>query len=197
MRCELTDHFKAPSLITDHTKKGFVVNYFRASSSDARRLKLGDGGRRILDTPNAGGKGAQCSEALSFEVLEMLYGARLLLCEMQIEYWPMGGKITDYSVHVHGQRIGVSVTRALKFKGEFSDEDATTLLNKKLYGINESSRLVIDAQRWTKQVLHIWAENQKVADVLRRVWESMDPALTSNTFVLVTVTESNARFIFT
>jgi len=196
MRCELADHFRVPSLISDVNRNGFVVNYFRASHSDARFLKLGEGGRRVLDTPNAGGKGAQCSEALSFEVLEMLFNAQLLFCEMQIEYWPMGGKITDYSVNISGLTIGVSVTRALKFKGEFSDEDATYLLTKKLYGVNESSRLVIEAQRWSKQLLHIWAENQKVADVLRRVWTSMDPKLTSNTFVLVTVTEDNSRFIF-
>jgi hypothetical protein len=181
---------------------------------------LGDGARRILDSPNAGGNSIW-SEALSFEVLNAMFGAKLLctgsfvdllllsyfithhffqifftVTEMQICYFPMGGKITDYSVSIFNQPIGVSVTRALKFHGEFCDADAIVLLTKKLYGVNESSRLVSDPHRWKKQILHVWAENVKVAHTLTRVWKQMDASLIANTMVLITVTEHNARFIF-
>jgi hypothetical protein len=37
--------------------------------------------------PNAGGNSIW-SEALSFEVLSTIYGAKLLKTEMKLEYWP-------------------------------------------------------------------------------------------------------------
>ena len=58
---------------------------------------------------------------------------------MEIEYWPEGSKKTDYSVMLYGRPIGVSVTRAMKFKGVFTEEDARVLLYKKLFGILVSS----------------------------------------------------------
>jgi len=195
VRTVMSDHFKALALIQDNSKRGVVVNYFRASSANPAAIKLGHGGQRIFDSPNAGGNSVW-SEALSFDVLEMLFGAKLKLTEMEIEYFPMGGKITDYSVSLFATTIGVSVTRALKFKGHFCEEDGMVLLGKKLYGIQESSRLVIDSQRWKKQILHVWAENQHVADTLKNVWLKMDAALTGNTVVVITVTEHNAQFIF-
>lgn len=58
---------------------------------------------------------------------------------MEVEYFPEGGSITDYTCEMFGTTIGVSVTRAMKFNGIFMEEDAETLLNKKLkgkYGLN-------------------------------------------------------------
>lgn len=55
--------------------------------------------------------------------------------EMEVEYFPMGGSITDYVCEIFQHKIGVSVTRAMKYMGgEFTHEDAITLLNKKLNG---------------------------------------------------------------
>ena len=67
------------------------------------------------------------------------FGARLLKTEMEIEYFPEQSKKTDYSVLINNKHIGVSVTRAMKFKGDFTEEDARVLLYKKLYGIIVSS----------------------------------------------------------
>ena len=53
---------------------------------------------------------------------------------MEVEYFPEGGSITDYMVRMFDQPLGVSVTRAMKFRGEFDVEDAQRLLNKKLNG---------------------------------------------------------------
>lgn len=195
LRSEFSVQFTVPRCLCDLTTAGIATNYFRANDQDPRRIRLSSGARRILESPNAGGNSIW-SEVLSFEVLKSLFGAKLLCTEMQISYFPMGGKITDYSCMLFGQPIGVSVTRALKFQGEFTDNDAEMLLSKKLYGILESSRLVVSEHRWKKQMLHIWAENRAVAVVLNRVWAKMKPELVANTMVLITVTEHNAAFIF-
>lgn len=219
MRCRFEDHFTAKALITDQNKPAMVVNHFRAQNYDPWKLKMSEGARRIFYEPNAGGN-SEWSEAFSFEILNTLYGAQLIctgkrrnekvviliffdcdcfvLCvlEMEINYWPLGGKITDYSVKLFGQLIGVSVTRALRFKAVFTEEDAFTLLSKKLNGINVSSRLVVDSHKWSKQMLHVWAANENVAKMLEKVWHKLDSSLTSNTFMLITVTEENTDFIY-
>jgi len=53
---------------------------------------------------------------------------------MEVSYFPEGGSITDYVVSVFDSTIGVSVTRAFKYGGDYSEEDAVKLLNKKLNG---------------------------------------------------------------
>ena len=53
---------------------------------------------------------------------------------MEVSYWPEGGSITDYVCHMFDITLGVSVTRAMKYKGDFTQEDAERLLTKKLGG---------------------------------------------------------------
>ena len=54
---------------------------------------------------------------------------------MEVDYFPMGGAITDYVCEIFGTKLGVSVTRAMKFwGGAFDEEDAKHLLTKKLKG---------------------------------------------------------------
>ena len=53
---------------------------------------------------------------------------------MEVAYFPGGGSITDYTCEIFNTHIGVSVTRAMKYKGEYTLEDANRLLNKKLNG---------------------------------------------------------------
>ena len=54
---------------------------------------------------------------------------------MEIAYFPLGGSITDYVCEIFGTKLGVSVTRAMKFwGGVFDEEDALHLLTKKLKG---------------------------------------------------------------
>jgi hypothetical protein len=74
------------------------------------QVTLTEGGRRIRDLPNAGGNSV-ASEVMSFEVLRASYGADLLKTEMELEYFPMGGSITDYSVLLYDLHIGVSGNR--------------------------------------------------------------------------------------
>ena len=59
----------------------------------------------------------------------------LFQTEMEVDYFPEGGSITDYVCEMFDSKVGVSVTRAMKFGGGvFTEEDAEHLLNKKLKG---------------------------------------------------------------
>ena len=65
----------------------------------------------------------------------MLYYLSPSQTEMEVSYFPRGGSITDYVCELYDVTVGVSVTRAMKFSGEFTAEDAERLLNKKLKGM--------------------------------------------------------------
>ena len=70
--------------------------------------------------------------------------------EMEVSYFPEGGSITDYVCELFGTKVGVSVTRAMKYRGEYTEEDAATLLMKKLKGIGNIHTLMsyINAGNW-------------------------------------------------
>src|SRR3989338_7844086 len=70
-------------------------------------IGLTEGGMRMLVNPNAGGS-SKYSEILSYEILRSMYAARLVWSEMELRYFPAGGKITDYSAEVFGHYVGVS-----------------------------------------------------------------------------------------
>ena len=53
---------------------------------------------------------------------------------MEVSYYPEGGSITDYTCRMFDTDLGVSVTRAMKYRGDYSTEDAQRLLEKKLRG---------------------------------------------------------------
>ena len=59
-----------------------------------------------------------------------------------------------------------------------------------MYGINVSTRNVVEKHRWSKQVLHVWAIDFRVARVLYDVWRRLRatrPELCTDTLVMVTV----------
>lgn len=183
-----SNSFTVPNCLTDISKdSGRIVRNTLKMPPSVKSfddLHLTEGGERIKNLPNAGGNSV-ASEVLSFELLRCMCGAELLRTEMELEYFPFGGKITDYSIELYGLHIGVSVTRAMKYNGIFNDEDAKRLLTKKLYGVNESSRLV--CQPFHKQILHIFCTHEYIADVLERVYATLDPELQSTTLVVLTI----------
>jgi len=164
-----------------------VVSHFKWTKDKTARasVKLTDGANRILTLPNAGGSSVW-SEALSFEILSGMFNAQLKRTEMELEYWPHGCKITDYEICAAGRTLGVSVTRALKFGGEFTMKDAAALLNKKLYGVQESSRCV-QPTAYTQQVLHLWAMTPAVAQTVQQAFDAAEPDLKGNTVLVITV----------
>jgi len=124
--------------LVDKPKATFLLNQFDCLRSPTE-MDLCDGARRIMDEPNAGGNSVW-SEVLSLEVLYRMFGAKLVKTEMEIRYAPAGSKKTDYSCVIAGQKLGVSVTRAYKYRGVYTNEDAALLLHKKLYGVLASSQ---------------------------------------------------------
>jgi len=187
------DKFRFDALLHDEHSAGFIFHRFTATSPFAT-IPLSEGGRRILELPNAGGNSVS-SEVISYELLRMMFNAQLSRTEMELEYFPHGSKITDYSITLNGECIGVSVTRAMKFRGTFTTRDGVALLSKKLYGVSASTRAVVQ-ERWKKQILHVFAEHEYVAEELGRAFDQLDFETRSNTVVLCTVT-LNARWIFT
>jgi hypothetical protein len=84
----------------------------------------------------------------------------------------------------------------MKYNGIFTEEDGLRILRKKLEGVVQSSRLVMDP--FHKQVLHIFAEKDYIADVLEDLYHT-SPEITddikSSTLVIVTVA-TNSPWIF-
>eukprot|EP00741_Cyanophora_paradoxa_P005045 tig00000851_g4887.t1 len=154
---------------------------------------LSTSARRVLTTENAGGS-SEFSEALSFEVLHRAYNAKLVATEMEIAYYPLGSKRTDYVVEILGSTLGVSVSRAMAHRGVFTPSDARALLWKKLSGVQASTANVLPRGLFTRQLLHIWAPTLRVARILRRVYckDSALNAVRGSTVVLVTVSGASA-----
>ena len=142
---------------------------------------------RLLREENAGGA-SHVSEALSMELLQRAFGARLLKTELEIIYWPANGSITDFAVELAGACVGVSVTRAMCAPGvPFGAAQAEHLLRKKLSGVVASTQTCCGL--FNKQILHVWARGAAAADALDDAYARLEPALLADTVVLVTVCE--------
>eukprot|EP00013_Stygamoeba_regulata_P002841 CAMPEP_0177628552 /NCGR_PEP_ID=MMETSP0447-20121125/192_1 /TAXON_ID=0 /ORGANISM="Stygamoeba regulata, Strain BSH-02190019" /LENGTH=333 /DNA_ID=CAMNT_0019129807 /DNA_START=50 /DNA_END=1052 /DNA_ORIENTATION=+ len=176
---------------------GLVVNSFKPTRLPllAPPPRLSVCGERILHTPNAGGSSVW-SEVFSIEVLRCLLGAKLERTEMEIQYgWR--SRITDYSAMFQGSVMGVSVTRAMKYKGVFTAEDAEYLLTKKLRGVLESTHSVITAHAWKRQILHMWTEKAYMVDVIQETYQRLPPELRADTLVVLTLADQEGcRAIF-
>ncbi len=180
-----------PSLVEDGLTFAAGERYDRAL--------LSPGGQRLYDTPNAGGSSAE-SEVFSYEVLRRCEDAALVATETEVMYAPPddagANSITDLVVSIGGERVGVSVTRAYRpLPMVFTEANARDLLIGKLAGINRSSVRVLPAQRWVKQILHVFAVDAAAGQAVARAWAGIDAATRADTIVLVTVTRG-AGFIY-
>ncbi|XP_078657425.1 AAC-rich mRNA clone AAC4 protein-like isoform X2 [Branchiostoma floridae x Branchiostoma belcheri] len=134
-------------------------------------------------------------QVLSCELLYRLFGAQLLKTEMEVTYFPQGGALTDYTCQLFGVQVGVSVTRAMKFRGEFDREDAEKLLMKKLTGVINATQNTMES--WDKQILHVWTPSKHVARVVTATYHTLLADVKANTVVLVTVAQGNiSREVF-
>jgi len=152
---------------------------------------LSDGGDRILDTPNAGGSSIE-SEVMSFEILHVCEGAKLLKTEKEIVYEPVvdGGPttITDLIVEIDGKKVGVNPIRVYKpaSQPQPTEADIKKSLEEKLTSIRGSTARVTAADKWVKQVMHVYTANQANTDAVMRVLPTIDAATRADTVVLVT-----------
>lgn len=154
--------------------------------------KMSDCAQRVYSTENAGGS-SELSEAFSMELLSSVLGAKLDKTELELQYFTgteHRSKITDFSVVVDEQVIGVSVTRACcrwpHVSGAFGIEDAVRLLTKKLDGVVESTKHVSNAS-WTKQLLHVFVPDEAVLSLLREAYDMVGAHLRANTVVVLTL----------
>lgn len=162
-------------------------------------IGLSEDARRILNEPNAGGC-SSWSETLSFVIIETIFAphASLVHTEMALEYyWPC--RITDFSVMLWNHPVGVSVTRAMKWKSRFTREDAARLLEKKLEGIRQSTQHIVRQQSWTRQILHVLIRRKYMLKPLRRSYRHLlehRPELCGNTIVLLTLCNEHLQWVF-
>ncbi|XP_048727026.2 AAC-rich mRNA clone AAC4 protein-like [Ostrea edulis] len=155
-------------------------------------MKLSEAAEKIWSVPNAGGNSV-ISEVLSFETFHKSFHAKLLKTEMEVSYFPEGGSITDYVCEIFDTKVGVSVTRAMKYRGDFTQEDAMNLLMKKLKGVNQANRNTLE--KWSKQILHVWVQNKETANLITKAFHDLPTDLVSNTVVVISRTR-RSDFIF-
>lgn len=174
-----------PSLMNNALVFAAGENYDKAS--------LSPGGQILFDTPNAGGSSTE-SETMSFEILRYCDGAKLLKTETQILYQPpdntAANTISDILMEIDGKKVGVSVVRVYKPSSQpaLTDDAVKALLEKKLVGIIRSSQRVLPADKWVKQILHVFTVSAAGTAAVARVWPSIAAATRADTITLVTQT---------
>ncbi len=184
---ELTD--PAPSVF--RSAIAFDVGY-----TDDDLAALTDGGQEIVADDNAGGS-SLLSEVFSFEVLARCELATLIKTELEIDY-DAAGAITDLSVEMDGEVIGVSVTRAVAFPFDqpYTVEQARDLMEGKLADILESSANVSAADAWTKQVLAVIAYADMHADSVEAALAQIDESIRADTIVWIVVSDGDDAFLY-
>lgn len=170
------------------------------------KAPLGPIARGSLEIPNAGGK-SEVSEAHSIHMMCACFGATQVLYENQVSYWAeicfgKGSKMVDYVCTIAGQRVGVSVTRAMAFPTRrpelYTQEQADRLVAKKVHGLIVSREAVTEHHSFTKSILHVWCQTKRIADMVIssfRQYEEKDTTCPGVLILLATV--CNDREIFT
>lgn len=174
-----------------------AIDFAMDPYDDADLDRLTEGGREILRDGNAGGSSI-LSEVFAYEVLARCEGATLSETELEVEYVDTMGKITDLVVVIDGERIGVSVTRAVKFPFDdpYPVADARDLLTRKLADVQASTANVRPNFAWTKQILHVIAYGPQHAEALETAYEGLDSTVKSDTIVVVTVSDGDDAFLY-
>jgi hypothetical protein len=137
------------------------------------------------------------SEIFAYEVLYRCEEAAFLKGEADIVY-AINGKKTDLLIELEGQKLGVSVVRAMSFpKGTpYPVTQAFDVLDGKLADILQSSANVAPEDAWVKQILAVMAQTPEHAAAIEEAYTMVDPATKADTIVLVTVTEGDDDFVY-
>lgn len=164
---------------------------------DSDLALLSAGAQQVLAEPNAGGS-SSLSEAFSFEVLHRCESADLLETEMTIIYTDPGCKKTDMLVSISGQKVAVSVTRAMSYPPDapYSPGQAAELLDKKLATVAASNGCVAAEDAWVAQILHVLAMSQAHADAFAAAWDAASPDAKGKTLLVLTVTDGEDLFLY-
>ncbi|KAG0584149.1 hypothetical protein KC19_3G189300 [Ceratodon purpureus] len=176
-----------------------LIGKFTAFSSFLR-FDLCRDALRVKFEQNAGGS-STISESLSVEYFARRFQAQDVVTEMEVEYWSSSWKKVDYICTLYGQRVGVSVTRAMCYPdpNAFSPEIAYHLLHKKLYGLVVARDGVSKRHSFCKCILHVWCETQRTAEIMKTMYAGVRKELQISDDVIMVLTVADglhARPIF-
>lgn len=157
---------------------------------------LTPGSQEMIADGNLGGSSVW-SEVFAYEVLARCDGAELVKTEGEIVY-ATEGKKTDILLAIDGEKVGVSVVRAVGFPPEdpYTVAEALPVLEGKLDDILQSSANVAPEDAWVKQILAVVAYSDEHAQSMRDAWDMLDEETRADTIVLVTVTHGDDDFIY-
>ena len=108
---QINDQIRFTNAITDLSDDSYKSHVIIDSYKTAKTFKLIDSIKTLYEMDNAGGASAQYSEYLS-GVVYSGFGAHSFIEEMAVPYW-FNYKKVDYLCSIYGQRIGISVKRAV------------------------------------------------------------------------------------
>lgn len=153
---------------------------------------------RILTVQNAGGS-SEISELLSMYYMSLKFGATGFIPEMEVNY-QFQSSICDYLMTINHQTVGVSVTRGLSypFNRPISIEFATSLIHKKMIGINIAKRTVSAIHQFELSVIHIWCQSWDDAVIIRDTYMSIIDddiyGLYGHTYVICSICQSECIY---
>ncbi|XP_071142806.1 AAC-rich mRNA clone AAC4 protein-like [Mytilus edulis] len=178
------------TFLRDNITGGLIHSEF-FPNKEFDEMKLSNSAQRIKIEPNAGGNSV-ISEVLSFEFLNQVCQAELLETEMEVSYSQESSTKVDFVCKICDKKVGVSVTRAMKYRGSYTENDANDLLTKKLRGIIRSRKNCME--KWSKQILHVWVQNAETANIITVVYNNLPANIRSDTIVLVTLTSFSSIY---
>jgi len=159
-------------------------------------IKLSTGGMKIKTAGSHGSDTA--SMVISFENFHKR-GAQLLKTEGEIawKHLPDHAKPIDHLSVIGGEKVGVSVTRAFEYQGEFTLERAKKLLNGKFEGLKSGiPNLANPAEdMWDVGVVHVIAPSEGNAQLVKEAFNGIDKSIIGNNKIIITVTE-NLDYIY-
>lgn len=155
---------------------------------------------KSLKVENAGGA-SRYSEAMSIHYMNARFGAKGFILENEVEYW-IQYKMCDFIAVIHGQNIGISVTRAMGFPtpSKFTIKSADLLLKKKMHGLIIARDGVSGKHEFYKSILHIWCQTTRIATLLneahKRLIDSDDEKSATLREIVVILTVCEKEYIY-
>ena len=187
---QINDQIRFTNAITDLSDDSYKSHVIIDSYKTAKTFKLIDSIKTLYEMDNAGGASAQYSEYLS-GVVYSGFGAHSFIEEMAVPYW-FNYKKVDYLCSIYGQRIGISVKRAvnreimlqlkeLKRKdarnltdATFTRTEADRFLDSAIRGLIVARRCVFQDHDFSKSILHIWCPSKRIACLIKEAFEAFD-----------------------
>jgi hypothetical protein len=199
IRYPLSEHIRIKcQMFENDSGDGSLVRNSYIPQKSLKDFIVSKGAEKIYKEPNAGGSSVN-SEALSADLFHSLFNVTNIITEMEIDYEVMNWKKCDYLMDVSGETFGVSVTRAMKYPSPnlYDYEDAELLLSRKLSGLVVArSGIVNEDYNFTKSILHIWCQTQKIAEIVSDVYNCLDEASKDNIIVMLTVSAPQCDYIY-